>query len=339
MCGALLPETSSRRTEERRQRPVAQARQPEQESRERFKYDEPVAKHERQAPLGVSGPSFLGLSDAGEEWNDRDLRSYNEDLYRTNWGGRAAFALLILAAVAGLMYVQWRSGHRLTASPNTPGVTQPQSAPNGNPEAQKENQIQGAEQNAANPQASADQQKINGADNSKPESGSSAKAAGSDAAGKSAAVSPDKQEDSGAEKQSEESADSGTDDSSEAASSKSARASSSTARAAPASDNAEQQVRQAEIYLEGKGVPQNCDEGVGILRTASQQGNLRAVVKLGALYATGTCLPQDRVMAYRYFTQAYHAEPRNQALDHNRVMLWANMTDEERRRALEPENP
>ena len=102
MCGALLPETSNRRTEERRQRPVAHARQPEQESRERFKYDEPVAKHERQAPLGVSGPSFLGLSDAGEEWNDRDLRSYNEDLYRTNWGGRAAFALLILAAVAGL---------------------------------------------------------------------------------------------------------------------------------------------------------------------------------------------------------------------------------------------
>ena len=81
-------------------------------------------------------------------------------------------------------------------------------------------------------------------------------------------------------------------------------------------------------------MPQNCDEGVGILRTASQQGNLRAVVKLGALYATGTCLPQDRVMAYRYFTQAYHAEPRNQALDHNRVMLWANMSDEERRRAL-----
>ena len=335
MCGALLPETSSRRTEARSQRPIAHAPQPEQESRERFKYDEPVAKHDRQAPLGVSGPSFLGLSDAGEEWNDRDLRSYNEDLYRTNWGGRAAFALLILAAVAGLMYVQWRSGHRLTASPNTPGVTQPQSAPNGNPEAQKENQIQGAEQNAANPQASADQQKINGADNSKPESGSSANAAGSDAAGKSAAVSTDKQEESraGKQSQSEESADSGTDES-EAASSNSARASSSTARTAPASDNAEQQVRQAEIYLEGKGVPQNCDEGVGILRTASQQGNLRAVVKLGALYATGTCLPQDRVMAYRYFTQAYHAEPRNQALDHNRVMLWANMTDEERRRAL-----
>src|SRR5438552_15576663 len=222
MCGALLPETSSRRTEERRQRPVAQARQPEQGSREGCKYDAPVAKPERQAPLGVSGPSFVGLSDAGEEWNDKDLRSYNEDLYRTNWGGRAAFALLILAAVAGLMYVQWRSGHRLTASPNTPGVTQPQSAANGTREAQKENQIQGAEQNAANPQASADQQKINGADNSKPESGSSANAAGSDAAGKSADVSPDKQEEGrvGKQSQSEESADSGTDDSSEAASSK-----------------------------------------------------------------------------------------------------------------------
>src|SRR5205823_13040769 len=120
MCGARLPEASSRPTEERRRRPVPQARQPEQEARERFKYDEPVAKHERQAPLGVSGPSFLGLSDAGEEWNDRDLRSYNEDVYRTNWGGRAAFALLILAAGAGLMYVQCPSGHRHNASHKTP---------------------------------------------------------------------------------------------------------------------------------------------------------------------------------------------------------------------------
>src|SRR5207237_1153434 len=215
MCGALLPETSSRRTEARSQRPIAHARQPEEESRGRFEYEEPATRHERQARGGVSGPSFLGLSDAGEEWSERDLRSYNEDLYRTNWGGRAAFALLILAAVAGLMYVQWRSGHRLTASPNTPGVTQPQSAPNGNPEAQKENQIQGAEQSAENPQASADQQKIKGADNSKPESGSSASAAGSDAAGNSAAASPDKQEESRAEKQSqsEESADWGTEDS------------------------------------------------------------------------------------------------------------------------------
>jgi hypothetical protein len=269
----------------------------------------------------------LGLSDAGEEWNDRDLRSYNEDLYRTNWGGRAAFALLILAAVAGLMYVQWRSGHRFIASPNTPGVTQPQSAPNGNPEAQKENQISGAEQDASNQppqpttQKAADEPNLDGA--------------AGNAAAESQPPSAGEQDQNSAQKsksQPEESADS--EELTDESATKSERESTSLARTGPANDNAEQQVRQAEVYLEGKGVPQNCDEGVGILRAASQQGNLRAVVKLGALYATGTCLPQDRVMAYRYFTQAHRAEPRNQALDHNRVMLWANMSDDERRRAL-----
>src|SRR5947207_2032663 len=191
MCGGLLPEVSRGQPEARSQRSTSRARQPEEESRGRFEYEEPVARHERQA-RGVSGPSFLGLSDAGEEWSERDLRSYNEDLYRTNWGGRAAFALFILAAVAGLMYVQWRSGHRLTASPNTPGVTQPQSAPSGNPEAPKENQIGGAEQNAPNQPAqpsgepSADQQKASGADHAK--QGVSDKDTADDAASKSQAV-------------------------------------------------------------------------------------------------------------------------------------------------------
>src|SRR5256885_2310490 len=199
MCGALLPEVSRRQPEARSQRPVSRARQPEEESRGRFEYEEPATRHERQARGGVSGPSFLGLSDAGEEWSEKDLRSYNEDLYRTNWGGRAAFALLILAAVAGLMYVQWRSGHRLTASPNTPGVTQPQSAPNGNPEAQKENQIRGAGQNAPNQpaqtpgEAPADQQKASDAGNIK--QGTSEQDTAGNAESKSRAASPDRDKD------------------------------------------------------------------------------------------------------------------------------------------------
>jgi len=96
-------------------------------------------------------------------------------------------------------------------------------------------------------------------------------------------------------------------------------------------------VRLAEIYLTGKGVPQNCDEALGILRTASNRGNSRALVKLGALYATGNCVAMDRVAAYRYFTLASKDEPNNTWLEQSRSMLWANMNESERKQAMEVE--
>jgi hypothetical protein len=108
-------------------------------------------------------------------------------------------------------------------------------------------------------------------------------------------------------------------------------------RASNPDQNSEEPVRLAEIYLTGKGVPQNCDEALGILRTASNRGNARALIKLGALYATGNCVAMDRVAAYRYFTLASRNEPNNTWLEQSRSMLWANMTASERKQAMEVE--
>jgi TPR repeat protein len=119
--------------------------------------------------------------------------------------------------------------------------------------------------------------------------------------------------------------------------SKPAVSSPSDRRASNPDQNSEEPVRLAEIYLTGKGVPQNCDEALGILRTASNRGNERALIKLGALYATGNCVAMDRVAAYRYFTLASKNEPNNTWLEQSRSMLWANMNDSERKQAMEVE--
>ena len=102
-------------------------------------------------------------------------------------------------------------------------------------------------------------------------------------------------------------------------------------------DDLEEPVRLAESYLQGRGVPRNCNAALGILRSASDRGNPRAEIKLGALYATGNCVAPDRVAAYRYFSRAMLAQPNNTWLDQSRSMLWSNMSDSERKQAMEVE--
>jgi TPR repeat protein len=71
---------------------------------------------------------------------------------------------------------------------------------------------------------------------------------------------------------------------------------------------------------------------VGILRAAEARGNSRALVKLGAIYATGNCVPKDNAIAYHYFTRAHAVDPKNEWVEENRAILWANMTEDERAR-------
>src|SRR5437016_1317279 len=67
----------------------------------------PARKTQVSAPVRVSGPSFLGLSDDPPEETAKD----SDDLYKTHWGGRIAIVFFILAIAGGLAYLQWRSGH------------------------------------------------------------------------------------------------------------------------------------------------------------------------------------------------------------------------------------
>jgi hypothetical protein len=93
-------------------------------------------------------------------------------------------------------------------------------------------------------------------------------------------------------------------------------------------------VAEAERYIYGRGVRQDCDRGLHLLKPAAEQLNSKAMISLGALYSTGTCTPRDLPTAYRWFALALHKEPDNQALQDDLQKLWSQMTQPERQLAI-----
>jgi zinc ribbon protein/Sel1 repeat-containing protein len=93
-------------------------------------------------------------------------------------------------------------------------------------------------------------------------------------------------------------------------------------------------VTYAERYIYGRGVRQDCDHGLRLLKPAAEQSNAKAMITLGALYSTGTCAPRDLPTAYRWFALALHQEPDNQALQNDLQKLWSQMTQPERQLAI-----
>jgi hypothetical protein len=93
-------------------------------------------------------------------------------------------------------------------------------------------------------------------------------------------------------------------------------------------------VTEAERYIYGRGVRQDCDHGLRLVKPAAEQSNTKAMISLGALYSTGTCTPRDLPTAYRWFALALHKEPDNQALQDDLQKLWSQMTQPERQLAI-----
>lgn len=90
---------------------------------------------------------------------------------------------------------------------------------------------------------------------------------------------------------------------------------------------------EADRYIYGRGVPQDCDRGLRMLKIAAQS-NANAMVELGALYSSGNCAPRDLPTAYRWFAQALHKQPDNQRLQDDLQKLWGQMTPPERQLAI-----
>jgi TPR repeat protein len=93
-------------------------------------------------------------------------------------------------------------------------------------------------------------------------------------------------------------------------------------------------VTLGEQYLYGRGVPQNCERGLHYVKPAADQSDARAMITMGALYATGHCLSRDLPTAYRFFALALRADPENGPLRQNAEMVWKQMTAEERKQAI-----
>jgi Sel1 repeat len=102
----------------------------------------------------------------------------------------------------------------------------------------------------------------------------------------------------------------------------------------PAAGKLYDPVVEAERYLYGRGVTQDCDHGLRLLKLAAGQSNPKAMISLGALYSTGTCTPRDLPTAYRWFAMALHKQPDNQALQNDLQKLWTQMTPPERQLAI-----
>jgi len=103
---------------------------------------------------------------------------------------------------------------------------------------------------------------------------------------------------------------------------------------APRPEPAVDPVTLGEKYIYGRGVPQNCDRGLKMVKPAADQSNAKAMITMGALYATGHCVARDLPNAYRYFALALRKDPENAALKQNAEMVWTQMTQSERQHAM-----
>jgi TPR repeat protein len=93
-------------------------------------------------------------------------------------------------------------------------------------------------------------------------------------------------------------------------------------------------IARAQRYIYGKGVRQNCDRGLRILKPAVDQGNPKAMIEMGALYSAGLCTPRDLPTSYRWFALALRKDPNNQSLQADLNKLWGEMTQPERQLAI-----
>jgi TPR repeat protein len=91
---------------------------------------------------------------------------------------------------------------------------------------------------------------------------------------------------------------------------------------------------RAQQYIRGTGgVAQNCEQGLLYLHAATDKSDPGAAIQMAALYSSGLCVKQDRVMAYRWFNSAHELQPANVWIQRNMDQLWAQMSSQERRLA------
>jgi hypothetical protein len=264
-------------------------------------YTEPMAT-ERRLPR-TSAPSMYGLNDDENGIGDSDYLIEEEEP-RSAW--RGVLAVILLALIGLLIYKQWNVISASTRDlANRAGVTKTEQARPANPEPAPA---------ATTPDASVSSADITVNNDATPATPPPADTPlSNEDPAKAAAPSPAKPATKEEEQLDKE-------------------------RSGPpgpppniAQDNS--QVDLAQKYLQGRGVAQDCARGVSLLRSEAGKGNAKAQIQLGALYATGHCVTQDKAMAYRWFAQAQDQEPNNSYVSRNLNSLWSSMTQEERQRA------
>ncbi len=265
---------------------------------------------------GISGPSFLGLNSQPD--NNGDVEYLLED-EPTGSGLRKFLLLVVLAAILGLLFVQWRSSFKASPKPPAPAKSDP-STPATAP--------QGSNQ-SADPvvPAATDSPKV---------AASGAKAI---VGGAASELKAPKTEPTALETTSPSPLATASDEDTTVPKP-------STDKSLPDSDGkAAEEARipdykpsaalvRAQQYIRGSGgVAQNCEQGLLYLHAATDKSDPGAAIQMAALYSSGICVKQDRVMAYRWFNSAHELQPANVWIQRNMDQLWAQMSSQERRLA------
>ena len=295
----------------------------------------------------ITGPSFLGLSDESTATGDSDYLLYDDEPERSSWRGWLAFAVLVLLGF--LVYKQWNavsSGAQMLAQratgENSQSTATQKPAPTVTGSDQANDVSSNQPPNGTTPQPPADNSSAKKDDSlNKPEADHTADSAANSKDGATASAAKDESsvtpkdkdvaEDtvSPAAAKEEKKPTADDEDSREATPAKAATK--ATTPAEPKFNDS--QIEEAQRYLTGQGgTRQDCGRAISLLRSSAREGNPRAQVKLGALYATGQCVTQDRAAAYEWLARAQETQPHNTYLQRTMSSLWANMTPEERNR-------
>jgi hypothetical protein len=293
----------------------------------------------------ITGPSFLGLSDESTSTGDSDYLLYDDEPERSSWRGWLALAVLVLLGF--LVYKQWNAvsaGAQMLAqraTGETESATGPQKPAPTVSGSDPANDVSSSQPpNGTTPQPPADNSSAKKDDSlNKPEADHTADSAATNkdepAAGKDRPAASSKvndvAEDTVASAPAKEEKKSTADDEDSREATPAKAATKATTPAEPKFNDS--QVEEAQRYLTGQGgTRQDCGRAISLLRSSAREGNPRAQVKLGALYATGQCVTQDRAAAYEWLARAQETQPHNSYLQRTMSSLWTNMTPEERNR-------
>jgi cytoskeletal protein RodZ len=329
MCGARLasprraavpsgaqPQPSPAKTEPVAMQPVAM---------------QPAASLPTASQSTMRGPSLLGL---GTEPTARERVNYLlEDEPRAgHWRGWAA-AILLAAAVGGSGWY-WRTEIRGWIAPASPNSATDTSSNAPTTAAEAESTSAPASQPAATP-APAAAELPNATGSSSGAAAQSATApsqAVTDAVARAPEVKNDKPADSAANATvAQPSAPTSTPQTTVAPPTKPG-----VERKTPAADTSTDAMEtQGENYLYGHGVDADCGRASKNLLAAAARSSSKAQSVLGTMYATGHCVTRDVPTAYRWFAKALHQDPGNVRIQRDLEVLWTQMTEEERKLAMQ----
>lgn len=285
--------------------------------------------HAQNASAHISGPSFLGLGSSPEGSGEYLLEDEP-----SRGGLRKLVLLVILAAIIGLVFVQWRSSIKANPKP-VPAKAEPASSPgmqgNNQPATPASADQPAKETDPAKDTANKDDtaKDDTAKDNSKSDTAAAAESKPKTEGASASSVIPSANAsatDTPANSEDKKTAES--DDPKPSAASAKAVDDTRLPDHKPSAA-----LLRAQQYLQGKGVPQNCEQGMLYLRAATEKNDPGAAIQMAALYSSGHCVKQDRVMAYRWFNSAHELEPANTWIQRNMDQLWAQMTSQERRLA------